>query len=316
VALGAYVFVANGTANASTQWQLGAPTPSSITVDTTALTFNKLNATATFTADGTTINLSGNQFSALPNGILNTVTSTTNGMIYKTASVWAGIAPVNNALLGTNGSGVPSEMTTLPTGLTIPGFTLSGTLTATGQSVTGGTFGSSTLTTPTINGGALSGTFSGAHTYSGVPIFSGLSSGTQTVCLGLDSGNHLVYNTGACGTGNLDTVTTGIAAAGTTQGTATSFSTQQNYVATGANCTPDVSGSCAAGSAAVIANASLMVAGQHFNITNKDTSFGILFYPPSGDTINGQSANTPITIAPKTTARFNVESSSALWSVP
>ena len=58
-----------------------------------------------------------------------------------------------------------------------------------------------TLTSPTINGGALSGTFSGNFTASGVPILSGLSTGTQTDCLGLDSGNHVVLASGACGGG-------------------------------------------------------------------------------------------------------------------
>lgn len=58
-----------------------------------------------------------------------------------------------------------------------------------------------TLTTPTVNGAALSGTLSGTPTYSGVPIFSGLSAGTQVSCLGLDSGNHLVLNASACGSG-------------------------------------------------------------------------------------------------------------------
>lgn len=53
-----------------------------------------------------------------------------------------------------------------------------------------------TLTTPTINNGALSGTFSGTHTYSGVPTYTGLSSGTCSVGLALNSSNVLV--TDAC----------------------------------------------------------------------------------------------------------------------
>jgi hypothetical protein len=36
---------------------------------------------------------------------------------------------------------------------------------------------------------------------SGVPLMTGLSAGTQTKCLGLDSGNHIVYVASACGSG-------------------------------------------------------------------------------------------------------------------
>jgi hypothetical protein len=139
VALGAYMFVTNGTVNAGSQWQLGAPTPSSITVDTTALTFNKLNATATYTADGTTLQLVGSQFSALPSGILNSITSTPNSLLARgSGSTWAGISPVNSAVLITSGAGVPSESTTLPSGLTIPGYAAASGMTIGQLAVAGG----------------------------------------------------------------------------------------------------------------------------------------------------------------------------------
>lgn len=70
-----------------------------------------------------------------------------------------------------------------------------------------------TLTAPTINGGALSGTLSGAPTlsgnltFSGVPNFTGLATGTQVSCLGLTSGNVLALSSGACGTGGTTTIT-------------------------------------------------------------------------------------------------------------
>ena len=41
-------------------------------------------------------------------------------MQYNNAGAFGGVGPVNNAVLVTNGSGVPSESTTLPAGLTIP----------------------------------------------------------------------------------------------------------------------------------------------------------------------------------------------------
>jgi hypothetical protein len=140
VALGAYVFVANGTVNVGTQWQLGAPTPASITVDTTALTFNKLNASSTLTADGTTIQNIGGTISVLQNGVLNAVTATPNSLIARGASTWAGVAPVNNAVLVTSAAGVPSESTTLPSGLTIPGYlTANQTITLSGATTGSGT---------------------------------------------------------------------------------------------------------------------------------------------------------------------------------
>lgn len=49
-----------------------------------------------------------------------------------------------------------------------------------------------TLTTPTINGAALSGTLSGSPTLSGVPVLSGLSAGTCSSGLGLDVSNNTI----------------------------------------------------------------------------------------------------------------------------
>jgi hypothetical protein len=136
------------------------------------------------------------------------------------------------------------------------------------------------------------------------------------VCLGLDSGNHLVYSSGACGTGagsSVDSVTTGIAAAGTTQGTATTISSQQNYVATGANC---ASFPTCSGSAGVILNGSLLAAGTHVYVTNEDATNALVLYPPSGDTINLLAANTPIYIQANQTAHLISKSASALRTVP
>lgn len=58
--------------------------------------------------------------------------------------------------------------------------------------------GTSGATIPLLNG---VNTWSGAQTFSAVPILSGLSAGTQVSCLGLDSGNHIVLNAAACGSG-------------------------------------------------------------------------------------------------------------------
>jgi hypothetical protein len=47
------------------------------------------------------------------------------------------------------------------------------------------TFSNKTLTSPTINGGALSGTFSGSHTMSGVATFSNTTDATSTTAAGV-----------------------------------------------------------------------------------------------------------------------------------
>lgn len=53
-------------------------------------------------------------------------TLTSNGLLIGNGSSnISAITPVNNAVVSTNGSGVPSESTTLPSGLTIPGYALS-----------------------------------------------------------------------------------------------------------------------------------------------------------------------------------------------
>lgn len=62
--------------------------------------------------------------------------------------------------------------------------------------------GSETFTNKIYSSGQLSGTFNGNPTFSGIPLFTNLLSGTQTVCLGLDSGFHLVTSAGACGSGS------------------------------------------------------------------------------------------------------------------
>jgi hypothetical protein len=273
-------------------------------------------------ADATVLsNVSG--ISAVPTA--NTLTTiidhdigaTTNSLLIRGASTWGLMSVVNSAVVVTSAAGVPSESTTLPSGLSIPSPTVTGTLTATGATITGPTMTSTTLTTPTVNGAALSGTLSGTPTYSGVPIYSGLSAGTQVSCLGLDSGNHVVLNAAACGSGSssLDTVTTGIAAAGVTLAAATTLTTNQNYVATGANCTTPQT-SCA-GTAAVKIATALMVAGQHVYVTNEDPTNALLVYPDTtGHTINNGAAGVGITVQANQTAQLLVKSTTALRTVP
>lgn len=118
--------------------------------------------------------------------------ATQNELLYfSSTSQISGAASVNNGVLSTNGSGLPSVSATLPSGLTIPAPTVSGAASFTGTDNFSGTFQiggaaqtfpasgilagttdtqtltNKTLTAPTINGGALSGTFSGTPTLSG-----------------------------------------------------------------------------------------------------------------------------------------------------
>jgi hypothetical protein len=132
----------------------------------------------------------------------------------------AGSGTLNPSGSITNGSfGIWASGTTL-SGTVVPG---TGVLTflATPSSanlaaaVTGETgsgalvFGTSpSLTTPTIAGATLSGTLAGSPTFSGVPVFSGTLTGTQTQCLGLTSGNVLAASSGACSGGTTITLAT------------------------------------------------------------------------------------------------------------
>lgn len=153
IATGAAVFVTGGSTQASTSWSLS--NIGAITVGTTALTFVQVGGAATYTADELTIHKTGTQFSALQNGILNAVTSTQNQLVYnQTGSAWGGIGVVNNAVMTTNGSGVPAESTTLPSGLTIPGY-LTGLTSPGGGLAIGGSAPSLTINFSAIAAGNI-----------------------------------------------------------------------------------------------------------------------------------------------------------------
>ena len=66
-------------------------------------------------------------------------TTTANDILYSSATNTVGqIATANSSVLATNGSGVPSLVTTLPSGLTAPGLTASGIFTQSGTAIFGG----------------------------------------------------------------------------------------------------------------------------------------------------------------------------------
>lgn len=117
-------------------------------------------------------------------GTTTIASGTTNQLLYDNGGVLGEVTKANSSLLVTNGTGVPSFSTSLPSGVTITAAALSGTFTG----------------TPT---------FSGNLTFSGVPNFTNALSGTQTKCLGLSSGGALVAAGSACGTGGTITVNGG-----------------------------------------------------------------------------------------------------------
>ena len=89
------------------------------------------------------------------------------GYYANTGTTISGIAPANNSVLVTSGSGVPSESTTLPSGLTIPGPTFSGIVTGPdgGSWASSGFTASNLATSGIITFGVLSPTsFAGSAT--------------------------------------------------------------------------------------------------------------------------------------------------------
>lgn len=174
------------------------------------------------------------------------------------------LPPVSDTLVGlTNTQTLTNKNLTSPT---ISALTVTGSLTATGlvtnadlanSSVTIGstavslgasatTVAGLTLTSPTINGGALSGTFSGAHTYSGNLTFSGSNAYGTPTSITLTAATGLPISTGVSGLG------TGVA---TALGTAVS-GTGAICLASGSSCSGGASVSVTSASNNIVVNPS------------------------------------------------------------
>jgi len=168
-----------------------------------------------------------------------------------------------------------------------------------------------TLTTPTIAGGALSGTFSGNFTLSGVPTLSGLSSGTIATCAGFATASTVLIS-GTCpgGGGGSLTVTDGTHSVASTTtltvgngflvggsaGSATlnSTTTLDTQSGTGAFAIPSTDAGAtilrtnASGGADTIANATGAF-GAGFSTVYTTTAFAGNTITPATATINGLS---------------------------
>jgi hypothetical protein len=173
-----------------------------VTISTDATSLNTASAivardsSGNFSAGTITASLTGHASLDLATGALG-------------ANVQAALGNPLNAsggLVGFSGAlGTPTLLTlTNATGLPIGG--ISGLGTGVGAALGAGVSGSGdfalttspSLTTPSIAGGALSGTFTGPPTFSGNiifsgdPLFTGISSGTCVHGLALDSGNNTI----------------------------------------------------------------------------------------------------------------------------
>lgn len=144
IALGAFASTLGGTVNIGRVYQLGAPTPASITVGTTALTFNFLTSSTVYLA-GTGLNLTGNTFS-LATGAASANIGTLGGVLGGTLpnpTMAAGAASTNVGTLG----GV--------LGGTLPNPTMAAGAAATNVGTLSGVLGG-TLPSPTMAAGAAS----------------------------------------------------------------------------------------------------------------------------------------------------------------
>lgn len=151
VAASIHVFVRLGTANANTAW-VCTNAPTAATVGTDALTFSQFDVIDTL--------------SAARGGTGVTTFGGTNTILYTTsADTLASITSANNSVLVTNGSGVPSISSTLPSNLTLGSPALINDSDAsqqyeiTGGALTAGASANSTITLPADGGTAYSDTF-------------------------------------------------------------------------------------------------------------------------------------------------------------
>lgn len=112
-----------------------------------------------------------------------------------------GCFKVDGTTISVNGSGVISSLGGAATSIVIGTTTVGGGTTGRVLFDNAGVLGEKAVTGTGSVVLAAAPTITGVAVFSGVPQFAGLSAGTQVSCLGLDSGNNLVLNAAACGSG-------------------------------------------------------------------------------------------------------------------
>lgn len=154
-----------------------------------------------FDAAGNTVDAGGACNTSGASGVVNPATANQLAYYATTGAAVSGLTTVNNAILVTNGSGVPSESTTAPSGLTIPAPNVTTSFSYGGNAITFPTL-AATLTYMSgsfTNGDCLkaSGT-AGAIADSGVTCGGGITVGTTSVGSGTN-GALLYDNAGTLG---------------------------------------------------------------------------------------------------------------------
>jgi hypothetical protein len=237
VSPGTFFFVEEGTTQQDNGYVIS--TDSAITIGTTAIVFSQFSGAGQITA-GAGLTKSGNTIDVV--GTSNRITINADSV--DIASTYVGqtsITTLGTIATGTwqgtvigatyGGTGVNNGASTITLGgslSTIGAFTTALTATA-NTSVTlptsgtlatlagSETFTNKTLTTPTINSGALSGTFSGAHTNSGIVTFSSATASSST------STGAVVISAGGLGVSGAIFVGTNITGAGAATSTLDGF---------------------------------------------------------------------------------------------
>jgi len=243
VSSGTFFFVEEGTAQGDNGYVV--TTDGAITIGTTAIVFNQFSgggqvvAGAGLTKNGSTIDAVGTANRITVNADSIDIASTYVGQSSITTLGTIGTGVWQGSIIGSTygGTGVNNGSNTITLGgsiVTASSFTTSGayglTLTQTGTTnvtlPTNGTlatldgsetFTNKTLTLPTINGGALSGTFSGGFTASGIATFSSATASTST------STGAVVISTGGLGVSGAIYVGTNITGAGASTSTLDGF---------------------------------------------------------------------------------------------
>ena len=205
VSPGTFFFVEEGTTQADNGYVVSNDT--AITIGTTAITFSQFSGAGQITA-GAGLTKSGNTLDVVGTADRITVatdsvdiastyvgqtsittlgtigTGTWNGSVVAGQYGGTGVANTGKTItlggnLTTSGAYATTLTATATTSVTLPTTGTLATLAGTE------TFTNKTLTSPTINAGTLSGTFSGNHTKSGVATFSNTTDATSTTAAGV-----------------------------------------------------------------------------------------------------------------------------------